>query len=87
VRAAVGRRRRRTACLEPLVGDQAQLLERHGYRIAQRIDVATPSLRFGANHGARGDHEVILIGARDSVAGIEAKEPIQVPARKLRGNP
>ena len=53
-----------TPVVHPHVDEWAEFLERSGWTITQRIDVPTPGLRDGANHGARVDHEVILDGRR-----------------------
>ena len=49
--------------VEPVVEPWAELLERHGYTITDRIKVATDGNRHGANRH-RVDHEVVLVATR-----------------------
>lgn len=53
--------------VEPVVDPWAELLERHGYRIVERVNVGTSGNRFGANR-ERVDHEVILVATRENQA-------------------
>jgi hypothetical protein len=49
----------------PLDEKWQQLLVRHGYDIVERVEVACPGQRFGANR-ERVDHEVVLVAERAS---------------------
>ena len=52
--------------VEPVVEPWAELLERHGYRIVERVEVGTTGNRFGANR-ERVDHEVVLVATREAM--------------------
>jgi hypothetical protein len=52
----------------PLVQRWRELLERHGYVIADEIPVATPRNGFGANGYRRVGHEMVLVALRSEVA-------------------
>ncbi len=49
--------------VKPVAEPWAEVLERHGYTITQRIKVPCPGQRHGANR-ERVDHEIVLVGER-----------------------
>jgi hypothetical protein len=48
----------------PLVARWVELLEAHDYRVAERLEVETPGIRYGANTDTVADHEVWLRALR-----------------------
>lgn len=48
----------------PVVGLWRALLDEHGYRIVEQVDVDCPGHRDGANGDLRADHEAVLVAER-----------------------
>src|SRR5262245_41779743 len=60
--------------VEAVVEPWAEMLERHHYRIVDRLTIATAGNRFGAN-SHRVDHEVVLVAERRAPDGTGPRPP------------